>query len=102
MNKSQTEEAVKVMQAYVEGKSIQLKSASGVGIWGDVKHPQWSWNEVLYRIKPEPKTMYVLLRCGDDKERWGSTFNKSEAELWAERYDGHDGIIRKFVEVIED
>lgn len=96
-----TEEMIAVMQAYSEGKTIEAMLLCQAH-WNEVLHPTWDWCNTDYRIKPEPKTMYVLLRYGDDKERWGSTFNKSEAELWAEHYDGHDGIIRKFVEVVED
>ena len=52
MNRKETAERIKVMQAFVDGKQIQYKD--GDGKWKDIKDPIWSRaNE--YRIKPEPK-----------------------------------------------
>ena len=51
MNRKETVERIKIMQAFVDGKQIQYKDD---GRWKDVKDPMWSSiNE--YRIKPEPK-----------------------------------------------
>jgi hypothetical protein len=50
MDKEQTKQAIAVMQAYVDGKTIVRG--------GYVSHdPAWSWNNDLdyYRVKPEPK-----------------------------------------------
>lgn len=51
MNKEQTLEAIKVMQAYCEGKTIQY----GInGNWIDcVETPFWNFYLNEYRIKPE-------------------------------------------------
>lgn len=52
MTIEETKAAIKVMQAYVDGKEIQSYYADA---WHDVT-PAWSWdnNLGLYRIKPEP------------------------------------------------
>ena len=52
MNIEQTKEAIAVMQAFVEGKTIQYWLGGG---WQDTscEGPKWSWNDVKYRIKPE-------------------------------------------------
>lgn len=51
MTREQTIEAIKVMQAYVDGKELQ--SMYG-GIWSSVTVPRWDWPNYNYRIKPTP------------------------------------------------
>lgn len=48
-----TEEKIKIMQAYTEGKEIQSKAVIGEQ-WCDDTKPTWDWNHFEYRIKPEP------------------------------------------------
>ena len=52
MRKKYTEDCIKVMQAYVEGKQIQYKDDE---VWIDIENPDWDWHNWEYRIKPEPK-----------------------------------------------
>ena len=60
MNKEQTEEAIKVMQAYVDGKQIQWFDRHDES-WADTTvHPQWNWDEKEYRVKPEPRKVYMV------------------------------------------
>lgn len=52
-----TQEKIEVMQAYLDGKQIQLKDCDGKWVnWTDAKHrePNWNWETGSYRIKPEP------------------------------------------------
>ena len=51
MNREETAELIKVMQAYLDGKQIQYYKD---GIWKDTSNPSWS-SITVYRIKPEPK-----------------------------------------------
>ena len=51
MNKEQTIEAIKVMQAFVDGKEVESMYN---GKWGAVTNPRWNWDDTLYRIKPTP------------------------------------------------
>lgn len=51
MNREETKEAIKVMQAYCEGKDIQIKVD---GEWTDIESPNWCFGTQEYRIKPEP------------------------------------------------
>jgi hypothetical protein len=53
MNIEQTKEAIRVMQAFVDGKEIE--SLCDEVIWGRVVNPIWSWNNRQYRIKPTAK-----------------------------------------------
>ena len=60
MNKEQTKEAIKVMQAYVDGKEIQYRDISLN--WVDCgDNPKWQWFLTDYRIKPEPIEFDVVL-----------------------------------------
>lgn len=48
-----TEEMITVMQAYADGKQIQIKGAGDV--WMDFEpdcHRLWDWVECKYRVKP--------------------------------------------------
>jgi hypothetical protein len=50
-----TKDKIKVMQAYENGKKIQLKNESiDWSDWTRSKEPDWNWGLVDYRIKPTP------------------------------------------------
>lgn len=51
-----TKEKIAVMQAYVEGKKVQIKTILGVDTWCNCYiEPDWNWHDNLYRVKPEDK-----------------------------------------------
>ena len=50
MNIEQTIEAIRVMQAYVDGKEVELKWMSKD--WNSTDKPEWNWSAYDYRIKP--------------------------------------------------
>ena len=50
MNREHTIEAIRVMQAYVDGKTLEYKRHDGV--WMLTTLPCWNWNSIEYRIKP--------------------------------------------------
>lgn len=52
MTIEETKERIAVMQAYVDGKQIQVECSDGK--WADVPEPSWSING-NFRVKPEPK-----------------------------------------------
>lgn len=52
MTREETKERIAVMQAYVDGKQIQLQLPDGK--WGEIPNPDWC-NNANYRVKPEPK-----------------------------------------------
>lgn len=54
MNTTDTVEAIKVMQAYVDGKNIECAQVEKL-IWGPTHSPVWNWNNFTYRIKPLPR-----------------------------------------------
>lgn len=54
MTKEETKKRIEVMQAYVEGKTIQAYNNT-TGEWVDKIDPNWIHDMVKYRVKPEPK-----------------------------------------------
>jgi hypothetical protein len=50
MNIEQTLEAIRVMQAFVDGKEVEFKWMSKD--WNSTDIPEWNWSEYDYRIKP--------------------------------------------------
>ena len=54
MDRKETAERIKIMQAFVDGKQMEFKDC--MGRWCEAKNPLWNWDsEGKYRIKPEPK-----------------------------------------------
>ena len=52
MTHEQTIEAIRVMQAFVDGKEVEYKRHDEV--WMLTTLPLWNWNSIEYRIKPTP------------------------------------------------
>ena len=52
MTREQTIEAIRIMQAYVDGKEVEYEHPNG--IWMLTPTPCWNWNSGEYRIKPTP------------------------------------------------
>ena len=84
MERAETEEAIAVMQAYVDGKTIQYRPRTVGSEWTDVVgNPNWSWYNNHYRVKPQvkyrpyisPEECFDNLRCdGWLKRREGRVY----------------------------
>jgi hypothetical protein len=53
MNIEQTKEAIRIMQAFVDGKEVEW-DCRGIEIWETIISPKWNWIDNKYRIKPAP------------------------------------------------
>lgn len=53
MTKEETKEAIRIMQAYVEGKTIEV-TYKGKSDWVFSNNPCWDFDTNDYRVKPEP------------------------------------------------
>ena len=53
MNIEQTKEAIRIMQAFVDGKEVEW-DCRGIEIWETIISPKWNWIDNKYRIKPTP------------------------------------------------
>jgi hypothetical protein len=61
MTKEETLQCIKVMQAYVDGKTVQARYGAvqrNEGNWHAV-NPHWDWVCYEYRVKPEPMEIVV-------------------------------------------
>ena len=50
-----TQEQIEVMQAYLDGKKIEIAAKIDLSFWVVTDTPAWNWEECVYRIKSEPK-----------------------------------------------
>lgn len=54
MTREETKKAIEIMQAYVDGKHVELKAKGQDTIsWREAKDPIWDFWAFEYRIKPE-------------------------------------------------
>lgn len=61
MDINETKAALEVMQAFVNGRAVQSTPFRTNG-WRIDLTPSWDWHGMEYRIKPEPKIIYVVER----------------------------------------
>ena len=61
MSIEETKEAIRVMQAFVDGKGVEYQISDGT--WLNALTPSWNWASTRYRIKPTP------VRCAKELER---------------------------------
>lgn len=54
-----TKAAIAVMQAYIDGKGVEVKHRCE-SRWGHcIIRPPWNWEQCEYRIKPEPREYWI-------------------------------------------
>ena len=53
MNIEETKEAIRIMQAFVDGKEVEAFSPCQK--WERATTPRWGWDDTQYRIKPTAK-----------------------------------------------
>lgn len=57
------EQMIEVLQAYKEGKTIQLRNKSfKYSVWEDSLCHTFNFSSCEYRIKPEPAVYYAVVR----------------------------------------
>ena len=63
MTKERARYLIPLLQAYIDGKTIQVLQTDGK--WSDRKEPAFiqHCNENEYRIKPEPREFWVAVWC---------------------------------------
>ena len=67
MTREETKELLSIIQAYVDGKTIQMESISGE--WVDDDYPTFNALRYNYRIKPQIPAHYRPFK--DTQECWG-------------------------------
>lgn len=74
---TELDEHIAIMQAFKDGKPIQVKDCNSG--WRDVDNPSWDWVSAQYRLKPKPMEIWVNEynpACGS---RLGGAFETSQA-----------------------
>lgn len=56
----QTLAKMRVMQAFLDGKTIQYRRLHPKNEWSTATSPQWGWDAYDYRVKFEPREWWVL------------------------------------------
>lgn len=55
-----TLDKIKVMQGYVDGRTLQRRSIGGSAEWEVyAMEPMWDWAAYDFRLTPEPKTVWI-------------------------------------------
>ena len=101
MNIEQTKEAIRIMQAFVDGKEVE--SLYG-GKWALACIPRWDWDDTDYRIKPTAKLLpwtadevplgawIRYKRALHDRSILAWTSNQADRDMWLdEREHSIDG-----------
>jgi hypothetical protein len=102
MNREETIEAIKVMQAFVDGKTVECKFYT-TG-WSEMIEPAWNFQKCEYRIKPTTKlrpwtadevplgAMIRFKQAPYDRHLLGWVSVQADRELWLqEREHSLDG-----------
>ena len=95
MNKEKTRNAIEVMQAYVDGKEIEVlvNGHHWKFTIGDTESPAWNWKKYDYRInKEEPKRVPLspedikpgdcIKRKGDCDSTWDMIVSVGGFHVW--------------------
>ena len=57
---------IEIMQAYLDGKGIEVCNKASKFKWVNTVIPSWDWISSDYRIKPKPKELWVNEIIYDD------------------------------------
>lgn len=81
MNIEETKKAIEVMQAYVDGKEIEVLVKSGTTTdWTNLKNfrgaPSWNWISNDYRVKRVPREIWV-----NEYEDYGISYDDKQLAL---------------------
>jgi len=61
MNKQETAERIKVMQAYVDGAEIEINHSHPSDAWVSVQSPSWNTSAAYRVAEKPPRDIYVNL-----------------------------------------
>jgi len=99
MNKDQTKEAIKVMQAWVDGKEIQHRNIhTGDIAWSPIvkewQNVGWYWGQCDYRIKPEVVRYRRALAKRTDGSIFIALFQGEDTDMDVIAYGNRECFIR--------
>ncbi len=70
---STLQEKIAVMQAYADGKNIEMCPVGGT-LWREVPHPEWDWSIWEYRVAPVKHVGWINIYKGHSHYGAGTVF----------------------------
>ena len=105
MNRERAKELLPIIQAFAEGKKIEMALFDGDGAlseWSDVFSPTWS-DDYIYRVKQEPKyrPFKDAEECWEEMQKhqpfsWIIDKKSKERSIIMSIYDGDDYNLKIF------
>jgi hypothetical protein len=95
MTRDETIAAIAVMQAFVDGKDIEARFRRD-DEWASCEWPTWRFDLGQFRIKPEPRVIYVNEYDSD----LSATHHMSEPSARVNATSDRNHQVRKFIEVL--
>ena len=95
------DQMIAVLQAAKDGKALQMqaKKRGGTGgAWLDVANPLWNFACYNYRVKPEPRVFYAILKEHGSQR----CFAYRDRELAEKLACSPNQKVVKLVEVLDD
>lgn len=83
MSKLTLAEKIAVMQACLEGKTIQCRSNPD-NIWSEILNPVWSWANTEYRIKPA-EGLTIPWGAINDAYNWAAVDQDDKVYLYSSK-----------------
>ena len=116
MTREQTKEAIRIMQAYVDGKEVDVQRLLDGSVWMPAGAPCWDWLNGNYRIKPTAKlrpwtadevplgAWMRFKRNPQDRVLLGWVSVQSDRDLWLDEreYSTDGGVTWKPCGVVEE
>lgn len=89
---------IPIMQAFVDGKKIQVRDAAEDSTWLDTPNPDW-YPGKEYRVKPEPLAKFLIIECERNMST-GEVFTRRDAaeKALASKYQPRYYRVAEFVE----
>lgn len=79
MNREQAKALLPIIAAFANGEEVQCKVQGGQGTWHTAEHFSFDGSPDCYRIKPEPRSRFILERI-EDGYSWGTYRTREQAE----------------------
>lgn len=116
MTREQTKEAIRIMQAYVDGKEVDVQRLLDGSVWMPAGAPCWDWLNGNYRIKPTAKlrpwtadevplgAWMRFKRNPEDRVLLGWVSVQADRDLWLDEreYSTDGGVTWKPCGVVEE
>jgi hypothetical protein len=98
-----TEEKIEVMRAFEDGKPIECQHRL-IPEWRPDETPTWDWENYEYRVKSEPKELWVVVRGEGQMNEYRSTHRDWASAIAAVRiaeYNGIEASVKLYREVVK-